>query len=126
MNVKELIAETDEEIVARALLVGLARIGVLSAGTPAALSAITEVAGMIDYRDEMPENFGAFIAEGKIQVDARWRHETDASLAALFRVKTVSEIARKGGSARSEKKRLASAANGRKSAGRPRKTKGVK
>jgi hypothetical protein len=117
MDLRKLIAKHDEALVSRALLVGMARLGVLAAGTPEALDLIQSVAETTDYRDELPARFGELLALGVIRTDARWTDPVDESLVRLYSGQTETSMAAralgaKGGSVRSEAKAAAARAAG--------------
>ena len=79
-----IIAETDEAMTARALLVGMARLQILAAATPGAINAINQAAEMIDYRDELPESFCRAVDNGHIRINADWGEGRHTGLAGLI------------------------------------------
>jgi hypothetical protein len=85
MDIRKLVAKHDEALVARSLLVGMARLGVLSAGTPEALDLVQDVANAMDYRDEIPDRFGELLSLGVIRTDAQWTDPIDETLVTLYR-----------------------------------------
>jgi hypothetical protein len=85
MDIRKLVAKHDEALVARSLLVGMARLGVLSAGTPEALDLVQDVANAMDYRDEIPDRFGELLSLGVIRTDAQWTDPIDETLVNLYR-----------------------------------------
>lgn len=118
MDLRKLIAKHDEALISRALLVGMAKLGVFAAGTPEALGLIQDISEATDYRDELPRRLGELLELGVIRTDARWTDPVDESLTSLYRVQTETSMAAralgsKGGSVRSEAQKAAARAAGK-------------
>ena len=74
----------DKNCLNMAQLVGLAKIGALSARTHEALDQINEVSNHFDYRDDLPDVFYEQIRMGNIRTDAEWDKGSDAQLLRLL------------------------------------------
>ena len=73
----------DTILKARATLVGLARLNILSARTKEGAQVIPETGEATDYREPLSERFRALILEGNIRTDAMWDRGAESELVAL-------------------------------------------
>ena len=70
----------DDQFVARAILVGMARIQLLHARTKDACITIADTADASDWRDDLPDSLLGSIQDGLIRTDALWSRGADLNL----------------------------------------------